>query len=999
MLSYHIQIHNKQTITRIKSTFERAPAMTATAFRQVYSSTSLALHDVSKLRSLRNAVIGSRTRKSEIVAQGTVPGLVNILFNDETNDEMLGLVASIICSLAHAAPPPTLLSLCRAGATEAIFRSLNSLVNRMSDTLSSRSVEIFNSQSISDLLKDQLKLLELLLRALRALLMALSDEVAPGTRWERGLGLGSRISSNTSSQSRVNVSGKSAREVVGWHMADAGFDSDGDARMMSRSNSNLVAATKDDQVHLSHRQELMVLARKAIATTFHPDNLHLWLGALFVAKMPFASKVKQDSLSQDRISTRPSSPATIVRGSSMSHDANISRSSSRMSLSSDVGSRLPHSSDPALSTPISTGKVRILSIVEMVAGILSSCLAVVSQKGDSGKDNISKLPSEVIARRRKAILDFTAAQSRYWWPSNSTLYSTKEVEEEEESETRGRVEQKEVEIDEIQGSFVKRGKSIDGRNMDEKEQDDAVRLHRLKEAQRKTALMTNDPCFSPDDGVLNVLLEGVECGYAKTQEASLWALTDLSKENKETSRKLFSCTTPSGRIPTSMLLDLRKDPSANVRLAAFSCLAHIIKTHPFTPRTNECVLSVLVELMNVAGEVQIAAIFAFARLVADDADLQALACDSYECIEKLGQLLANSKANSYTSPAANFSANSAEGIREGLADRLREATLTALAALCFQGDDTRRKFVDHTTPSLLPLVVASLSAPQIGIRIAACRLVRALSRSISILRTSLVDAGVADRLLAILQDDQEEQEVRLEAIASICNLVLKFSPMKQVLMDGGGIAKLVEMVKDDSMDGSTKLNALWAIKNLLYSSETNIKGEVMQALGSKLLRQMCLSNDDDIQEQALNIVRNLCNSREEDIEATLFAFGGGDELINMIEEVIWQRRNDNAVEQAAFVIVNLASGSDEHRKLIIGKPNLLDAMVYFLNHPRAQIRVAGIWAAFNLTQPTRTPHIALEAALCLKSFGFDKRLKELVDDPERDVSDRARGLITRFESP
>ncbi|MCO5589865.1 hypothetical protein L7F22_043834 [Adiantum nelumboides] len=636
----------------------------------------------------------------------------------------------------------------------------------------------------------------------------------------------------------------------------------------------------------------------------------------------------------------------------------------------------------------------------MVAGILSSCSGVVSQEGDSGKESISKLPTDVIARRRKAILDFTAAQSRYWWPSNSTLYSTKEVDEEEELETRGRVEQKELGIDnEIQGSFVKRGKSIDGRNMDEKEQEDAVRLHRLKEAQRKSAaMMAGDPSFSPDDGVLSVLLEGVECGYAKTQEASLWALTDLSKENKETSRKLFSCTTPSGRIPTSMLLDLRKDPSANVRLAAFSCLAHIIKVHPFTPRTNECVLSVLIELMNVAGEVQIAAIFAFARLVADDGDLQALACDSYECIEKLGHLLASSKANSYTSPANLSVANSAESVREGLADRLREATLTALAALCFQGDDTRRKFVDHTTPSLLPLVVASLSAPQIGIRIAACRLVRALSRSISILRTSLVDAGVADRLLAILQDDQEDQEVRLEAIASICNLVLKFSPMKQVLLDGGGVAKLVEMVKNDSIDGSTKLNALWAVKNLLYSSETNIKGEVMQALGSKLLRQMCLSDDDDIQEQALNIVRNLCNSREEDIEATLLAFGGGDELINMIEEVIWQRKNDNAVEQAAFVIVNIASGSDDHRKLIIGKPNLLDAMVYFLNHPRAQIRVAGIWAAFNLTQPTRTPHIALEAALCLKSFGFDKHLKELVDDPERDVSDRARGLISRFES-
>lgn len=967
--------------------------MTATTFRLAHPSSSSALHDVTKLRSLRNAVIGSRTRKSEIVAQGTVPGLVNLLFDQKTNDEILGLVASIICSLAHAAPPPTLLSLCRAGTVDAIFQSLNNLVNRMSQTLSiEKSAEEDNLNSNPDALKEQLKLLELLLRALRALLMALSDEVAPGTRWERSLGLGTRTNSS-SSYPGIHFTGKSAREVVGWHMADAGFDSDGDAKMMSRSQSNLLTLGKEDQSNLSHRQELMILARHAITATFHPDNLHLWLGALFVAKLPFATKGRQDFSSQDRmVSTRPSSPATINRGSSVTHDVNLSRSSSRMSFSSETGSKTQQSSDAASATSMSTGKVRILSIVETVAGILSSSLAVVGQESDSGKESISKMPSEVIARRRKAVLDFSAAQSRYWYPSNGTMYSARQGGDKEIDETRGRAEQKDLGIDEIQGSFVKRGKSIDGRDMDEKEQD------QLRQAQIRTTMLTNNSSFSPEDGVLSVLLEGVECGYAKTQEASLWALTDLAKENSETSKKLFSCSTPSGRIPTSMLLALRKDASANIRLAAFSCLANIIKVHPFTPRTNECVLSVLVELMNVAGEVQIAAIFAFARLVSDDDELQMLACDSYECIEKLGHLLANSKANSYASPA-HSNANSADGIREGLSDRLREATLTALAALCFQGDDTRRKFVDHTTPSLLPLVVASLSAPQNGIRIAACRLVRALSRSISILRTSLVDAGVADRLLAILQDDNEDQEVRLEAIASICNLVLKFSPMKQILLDGGGIAKLVEMVKNDAMDGSTRLNALWAIKNLLYSSETNIKSEVMQALGGKLLRQMCLSLDSDIQEQALNIVRNLCNSREEDIEATLQIFGGANELINVIEEVIWQRENDNVIEQAAFVIVNLASGSDEHRKLIINKPNLLDAMVYFLHHSRAQIRVAGIWAAFNLTQPTRTPHIALEATLCLKSFDFDERLKELVDDPERDVSDRARGLISRFESP
>lgn len=125
---------------------------------------------------------------------------------------------------------------------------------------------------------------------------------------------------------------------------------------------------------------------------------------------------------------------------------------------------------------------------------------------------------------------------------------------------------------------------------------------------------------------------------------------------------------------------------------------------------------------------------------------------------------------------------------------------------------------DSSSPALLPFVVPSLAAGALGIRIAACRLVRALSRSVSILRTSLVDAGVADQLLAILQDKNEHEAVKTEATATLCNLVLKFAPMKQLLIDAGGIKTLVELAH--SGQGLIRLNALWALKNVLYSSET-----------------------------------------------------------------------------------------------------------------------------------------------------------------------------------
>lgn len=94
-----------------------------------------------------------------------------------------------------------------------------------------------------------------------------------------------------------------------------------------------------------------------------------------------------------------------------------------------------------------------------------------------------------------------------------------------------------------------------------------------------------------------------------------------------------------------------------------------MKVHPFTPKTNECVLSVLIELLDHPGEIQVQATFAIgkskqtpatileptltltltraavpARLVSDDAELQVLACDTYDCMKKLAGLLEKSNA-------------------------------------------------------------------------------------------------------------------------------------------------------------------------------------------------------------------------------------------------------------------------------------------------------------------------------------------------------------------
>ena len=128
---------------------------------------------------------------------------------------------------------------------------------------------------------------------------------------------------------------------------------------------------------------------------------------------------------------------------------------------------------------------------------------------------------------------------------------------------------------------------------------------------------------------------------------------------------------------------------------------------------------------------------------------------------------------------------------------VREGALKALASISPIRDDFRKAIVDT---GVVPLIVDSLrpfendtkeeeSKPSdaskskskgnpISVLIAACGAVRALTRSVSVLRTSLIDNGVAAPLFGLLT--HPEIEVQIAATAATCNLALDLSPMRQV---------------------------------------------------------------------------------------------------------------------------------------------------------------------------------------------------------------------------
>jgi armadillo repeat-containing protein 8 len=222
--------------------------------------------------------------------------------------------------------------------------------------------------------------------------------------------------------------------------------------------------------------------------------------------------------------------------------------------------------------------------------------------------------------------------------------------------------------------------------------------------------------------------------------------------------------------------------------------------------------------------------------------------------------------------------------------KVRESTLRAIAALVPFKDEYRKALIDQ---GVVPYIVESLKSypdkpsskasekteklPQImeenkvrspgfgtnpvSVLIAACGAVRHLSRSVSILRTTLIDNGVVMPVFALLQ--HSEIDVQISATATTCNLVMDFSPMREVNMTSHESSKklissqtiaaagVLKILCEHAHSGNVKLrlNALWALKHLVQSAGNDVKKTCLEELGQGWLVQLIC---DDTEDEALS---------------------------------------------------------------------------------------------------------------------------------------------------
>lgn len=129
--------------------------------------------------------------------------------------------------------------------------------------------------------------------------------------------------------------------------------------------------------------------------------------------------------------------------------------------------------------------------------------------------------------------------------------------------------------------------------------------------------------------------------------------------------------------------------------------------------------------------------------------------------------------------------------------KYRESALLALAAMADSQDGLRKMVIEigaatHIIDSLIPYtdsIAESSTSPTsssttakngnpVSVLIAACKVTRSLSRSISVLRTSLIDHGIAQPSFDLLT--HPSVKVQIAATEVITNLVLEVSPMRTV---------------------------------------------------------------------------------------------------------------------------------------------------------------------------------------------------------------------------
>lgn len=515
-----------------------------------------------------------------------------------------------------------------------------------------------------------------------------------------------------------------------------------------------------------------------------------------------------------------------------------------------------------------------------------------------------------------------------------------------------------------------------------------------------------------------------------------------------------------------------------------------------------------------------------AQLLATSRDLQTAAVEA-GTIKHLCAILKRSFDNIALSkpmwnpkPLGNTAADCPETCKMGdrglpteimRAMQARQGALAAIAAICTSEDLHRKAIVEG---GVIPCIIDSLKplpenmeqklrtnggrmSPKDGNTIdtimAACSAAQSMSRSVSLLRTSLIDAGIAKPLFSLIH--HPSGDVKTVATNVCCNLLLDFSPMREDIIAAGAVKVLTEHARTGQP--LLRLSSLWALKHLVLAAPKEMKISTLQELGPEwligiisdekpnesstshsgsggvsvadLLNPSSMDVDTDlpskqnndtaededgevmydettshpyqssslrstlkthpspyfslskfasavrvietyestqasrylvaIQEQALDFLRNLLNG-DSSAEMTdhLLQTLGTDRLFALLISHLNQNSCPTPPPEltlsALHLLNHMAAASPRHRAILTTPQhrNLLQAWLPLFIHPDRNIRVICVWTVINLTwvEDESDRRETRERCRILRELGFVEAVGRLQGDADLDVRERVK---------
>ncbi|KAF4608317.1 hypothetical protein EYR40_000661 [Pleurotus pulmonarius] len=422
---------------------------------------------------------------------------------------------------------------------------------------------------------------------------------------------------------------------------------------------------------------------------------------------------------------------------------------------------------------------------------------------------------------------------------------------------------------------------------------------------------------------------------SKLQEAALYALSALSKDNDKIAMLLARPISDRGLPSTlSSVLSLAKSRATDVQLAACLCATHIIRASPSNhgSTSDELYIQNIVTVLNriissssEALQTRSKACFILYHLISDDSRLCQFAYER----GSLDQLATVVKAITPSEVQPEWDEDEPESLSS-----LREAALTTISAMSLFDDNIRREVADEF--ELLPLIQSCMTHRHVGVRYASCQCVRAISRSVAVLRTSLVDSGLGLQVFDIFKKEEEDRRVTSAALAAVCNLLNDFCPLRPILMDKGLLPRLIQVLGAE--DPTLRLSSLWAFKNLLLRTPLETKKTIMGYLKWSELARLMADPDHGVQEQAFNVLRNIAED-EPGIEL-IFHEMDAESLLQSLTACMSSpdQAMEDVILQAICALGNLFNGSESHQRMIVSHPMLLGSLRSCLAHNKAEIR-------------------------------------------------------------